>query len=65
MILADVEGVRANLSEQGAKRVGKDYEAEPVAVSRRDLSSAIARAKTEREGRRSKTQHKPRRFGRP
>src|ERR1043166_3247760 len=33
LILADVEGVRASLSEQGAQRVGKDYEVEPVAVS--------------------------------
>ena len=33
MILADVEGVRASLSEQGAQRVGKDYEVEPVAVT--------------------------------
>jgi hypothetical protein len=34
LILADTEGVRASLSEQGAQRVGKDYEVEPVAVSR-------------------------------
>ena len=33
LILADVEGVRASLSEQGAQRVGKDYEVEPVSVS--------------------------------
>ncbi len=33
LILADVQGVRASLSEQGAHRVGKDYEVEPVAVS--------------------------------
>lgn len=33
LILADVQGVRASLSEQGAQRVGKDYEVEPVAVS--------------------------------
>ena len=33
LILADVEGVRASLSEQGAQRVGKDYDVEPVAVS--------------------------------
>lgn len=32
LILADVEGVRASLSELGACRVGKDYELEPVAV---------------------------------
>ena len=33
-ILADVDGVRASLSEQGAQRVGKDYEVEPISVSR-------------------------------
>ena len=33
LILADVHGIRASLSEQGAQRVGKDYEVEPVAVS--------------------------------
>jgi hypothetical protein len=33
LILADVDGVRASLSEQGAQRVGKDYEVEPVSVS--------------------------------
>jgi hypothetical protein len=33
IILADVEGVLARLSEQGAQRVGKDYEVEPVAVT--------------------------------
>ena len=33
IIFADVQGVRASLSEQGARRVGKDYEVEPVAVS--------------------------------
>jgi hypothetical protein len=32
LILADIRGVRASLSEQGAQRVGKDYEVEPVAV---------------------------------
>jgi hypothetical protein len=32
MILADIDGVRASLSEQGAQRVGKDYEVEPVSV---------------------------------
>ena len=36
---ADVHGVRASLSEQGAHRVGKDYEVEPVAVSARSFSS--------------------------
>jgi len=33
LILADVQGVRASLSEQGAQRVGKDYNVEPVSVS--------------------------------
>ncbi len=33
LILADVQGVRASLSEQGAHRVGKDYDVEPVSVS--------------------------------
>jgi hypothetical protein len=33
LILADVHGVRAALSEQGAQRVGKDYELEPVAAT--------------------------------
>ena len=32
LILADVNGVRASLSERGAQRVGKDYEIEPVAM---------------------------------
>jgi hypothetical protein len=32
LILADVDGVRAALGEQGARRVGRDYEVEPVAV---------------------------------
>lgn len=32
VVLADVDGVRASISEQGAQRVGKDYEVEPVAV---------------------------------
>lgn len=32
LILSDVEGVRGSLSEQGAQRVGKEYEVEPVAV---------------------------------
>ncbi|WP_336975283.1 hypothetical protein [Sphingobium aromaticiconvertens] len=31
LILADPEGVRAGLSEEGARRVGRDYEIEPVA----------------------------------
>jgi len=30
LILADVEGVRAALGEQGARRVGKDYDVEPI-----------------------------------
>lgn len=33
VILADIKGVRAALSEQGARRVGKDYEVEPIAVT--------------------------------
>ena len=33
LILADIDGVRASLSEQGATRVGKDYEVEPVHVN--------------------------------
>ncbi|NIA71256.1 hypothetical protein HBA54_21890 [Pelagibius litoralis] len=33
LILADLQGVRAGLSEQGAQRVGRDYELEPVAVT--------------------------------
>jgi hypothetical protein len=33
VILADVMGVRESLSEQGAHRVGRDYEVEPVAVT--------------------------------
>jgi len=33
VILADVLGVRESLSEQGAHRVGRDYEVEPVAVT--------------------------------
>lgn len=32
LILADVHGVKAALSELGAQRVGKDYELEPVVV---------------------------------
>lgn len=34
LILADAEGVRAGLSEQGAQRAGRDYELEPVVVDR-------------------------------
>ncbi|WP_417594594.1 hypothetical protein [Parasphingorhabdus sp.] len=30
LILADPEGIRAGLSEQGARRAGRDYELEPV-----------------------------------
>ncbi len=33
LILADVQGVRASLSEQGAHLVGKNYEVEPVSVT--------------------------------
>jgi hypothetical protein len=33
LILADVQGVRASLSEQGAHRVGKNYEVEPAVSS--------------------------------
>lgn len=33
LVLADVDGVRASISEQGAHRVGKDYTVEPVAVT--------------------------------
>ena len=33
LILADIQDVRASLSEQGAQRVGKDYNVVPVAVS--------------------------------
>jgi hypothetical protein len=33
LILADAEGVRGSLGEQGAQRVGKDYEVEPVVVT--------------------------------
>jgi hypothetical protein len=32
LILSDVEGVRMALGEQGARRVGKDYHVEPLAV---------------------------------
>ncbi|MFL1463445.1 hypothetical protein ACI6QG_14665 [Roseococcus sp. DSY-14] len=34
VVLADVAGVRNALSELGARRVGRDYEVEPVAVAR-------------------------------
>ena len=33
LILADIDGVRGSISEQGAQRVGKDYEVEPVVVA--------------------------------
>ena len=33
LILADPEGIRAGLSEQGARRAGRDYEIEPVACT--------------------------------
>ena len=32
LILADIEGVRAAIGEQGARRVGKDYDVEPVGL---------------------------------
>jgi hypothetical protein len=32
LILADVDGVRGALSEQGARRAGKEYDIEPIAV---------------------------------
>ncbi len=32
IVLADAEGVRNALSKFGARRVGRDYEVEPVAV---------------------------------
>src|ERR1700732_4045047 len=32
LVLADVEGVRMALGEQGARRGGKDYDVEPLAV---------------------------------
>lgn len=33
LILADADGVRGSLGEQGAQRVGKEYEVEPVVVT--------------------------------
>lgn len=33
LILADPEGIRAGLSEQGARRAGRDYEVEPLACT--------------------------------
>ena len=33
LILADPEGIRAGLSEQGARRVGREYEIDPVACT--------------------------------
>lgn len=33
LILSDPEGVRAGLSEQGARRIGRDYELEPISCS--------------------------------
>lgn len=33
LILADIEGVRASLGEQGARGAGRDYEIEPVAAA--------------------------------
>lgn len=38
LILADVDGVRAALGEYGARRIGRDYEVEPVAVDRGGVS---------------------------
>ena len=32
VILADVQGVRGSLGEQGARLVGRDYEVEPISV---------------------------------
>jgi hypothetical protein len=34
LILADVEGVRSALNEQGARRAGREYEIEPIAVEK-------------------------------
>ncbi len=34
LIVSDVDGVRAALSEQGARRTGRDYEVEPIKVAR-------------------------------
>ena len=34
LILSDLEGVRAALSEEGARRVGRDYEISPVVCNR-------------------------------
>jgi hypothetical protein len=33
LILSDVDGVRGALSEHGARRAGKEYDIEPIAVS--------------------------------
>jgi len=44
LILADVDGVRASLSERGAQRVGKDYEVEPVSVSKGVRTKPLAAA---------------------
>lgn len=42
LILADAEGVRAALSEQGAQSVGRDYELEPVAITGGAFHSKIS-----------------------
>ena len=49
LILADVEGVRAALMEQGARRVGLDYEDEPVAVTNGVFHSKISILSSETE----------------
>ena len=33
LILADPEGVRSGLSEEGARRAGRDYDVEPIACT--------------------------------
>jgi hypothetical protein len=47
LILADVDGVRGALSEQGARRAGKEYDIEPIAVTTgaRARGKAILRLK--------------------
>ena len=46
LILADVQGIRASLSEQGAHRVGKDYE-ELRAIFSRIIMSLVTIPHTE------------------
>jgi hypothetical protein len=41
LVLADVNGVRGALSEQGARRAGKEYDIEPVAVTTGELSLKV------------------------